>query len=129
GVSLAAQDPLNNIVRTTLEALAAVLGGTQSLHTNSYDEAVALPSQKSARISRNTQLILAEETGIPRVVDPLGRSYYVESLTQSIVQHAQSLINEIEAMGGMTKAVMEGMPKRSIEESAAKRQARLDLGQ
>lgn len=129
GVSLAAQDPLNNIVRTTMEALAAVLGGTQSLHTNSYDEAVALPSQKSARIARNTQLILAEETGITRVVDPLGGSYYVESLTQSIAHHAQSLIDEVEAMGGMTKAVAEGMPKLRIEESALKRQVRLDLGQ
>lgn len=129
GVSLAAQDPLNNIVRTTLEALSAVLGGTQSLHTNSYDEAVALPSQKSARISRNTQLILAEETGITRVIDPLGGSYYVEALTHSLAHHAQSLIEEVTALGGMTKAVIEGMPKQRIEESAAKRQARLDLGQ
>jgi methylmalonyl-CoA mutase len=129
GVSLAAQDPLNNIVRTTLEALSAVLGGTQSLHTNSYDEAVALPSQKSARIARNTQLILAEETGVTRVIDPLGGSYYVEALTHSLAHHAQSLIDEVEGLGGMTKAVMEGMPKLRIEESAAKRQARLDLGQ
>jgi len=129
GVSLAAQDPLNNIVRTTLEALSAVLGGTQSLHTNSYDEAVALPSQKSARISRNTQLILAEETGITRVIDPLGGSYYVEALTHSLAQHAQTLIDEVESLGGMTKAVMDGMPKLRIEKSAAKRQARLDLGQ
>ncbi|MBA3813602.1 MAG: methylmalonyl-CoA mutase [Alphaproteobacteria bacterium] len=129
GVSLTAQDPLNNIVRTTLEALSAVLGGTQSLHTNSYDEAVALPSQKSARISRNTQLILAEETGITQVIDPLGGSYYVEALTHSLAQHAQTLIDEVEALGGMTKAVMEGMPKLRIEESAAKRQTRLDLGQ
>lgn len=129
GVSLAAQDPLNNIVRTTLEALAAVLGGTQSLHTNSYDEAVALPSQKSARIARNTQLILAEETGITRVIDPLGGSYYVEALTHSLATHAMTLIDEVEALGGMTKAVAAGMPKLRIEESAAKRQARLDLGQ
>lgn len=129
GVSLAAQDPLNNIVRTTLEALSAVLGGTQSLHTNSYDEAVALPSHQSARISRNTQLILGEETGITRVIDPLGGSYYVEALTHSLRQHAQVLIDEVESLGGMTKAVMEGMPKLRIEESAAKRQARLDLGQ
>lgn len=129
GVSLAAQDPLNNIVRTTLEALSAVLGGTQSLHTNSYDEAVALPSQKSARIARNTQLILAEETGITRVIDPLGGSYYVEALTHSLAHHAQALIDEVEGLGGMTKAVIEGMPKLRIEESAAKRQARLDLGQ
>jgi len=128
GVSLAAQDPLNNIVRTTLEALAGVLGGTQSLHTNSYDEAIALPSTKSARVARNTQLILAEETGIPHVVDPLGGSYYVETLTHSLVKHAQSLIDEVEALGGMTKAVTQGMPKLRIEESAAKRQARLDLG-
>lgn len=129
GVSLAAQDPLNNIVRTTMEALAAVLGGTQSLHTNSYDEAVALPSQQSARIARNTQLILAEETGITRVIDPLGGSYYIEALTQSLTHHAHSLIHEVEAMGGMTQAVIEGMPKLQIEESALKRQARLDLGQ
>ncbi|MBY0501559.1 MAG: methylmalonyl-CoA mutase [Alphaproteobacteria bacterium] len=129
GVSLAAQDPLNNIVRTTLEALAAVLGGTQSLHTNSYDEAVALPSPKSARIARNTQLILAEETGIPHVIDPLGGSYYVEALTQSLKQHAKILIDEVESLGGMTKAVQQGMPKLRIEESAAKRQVRLDLGQ
>lgn len=129
GVSLAAQDPLNNIIRTTLEALSAVLGGTQSLHTNSYDEAVALPSQKSARIARNTQLILAEETGITRVIDPLGGSYYVEALTHSLAHYAQALIDEVEGLGGMTKAVIEGMPKLRIEESAAKRQARLDLGQ
>lgn len=129
GVSLAAQDPLTNIVRTTLEALAAVLGGTQSLHTNSYDEAIALPSPKSARIARNTQLILAEETGIPHVIDPLGGSYYVEALTHSLKQHAKILIDEVESLGGMTKAVQQGMPKLRIEESAAKRQVRLDLGQ
>lgn len=129
GVSLAAQDPLNNIVRTTLEALAAVLGGTQSLHTNSYDEAVALPTPKSARVARNTQLILAEETGIPHVIDPLGGSYYVEALTHSLKTHAKALINEVESLGGMTKAILEGMPKLRIEESATKRQARLDLGE
>lgn len=129
GVSLAAQDPLNNIVRTTLEALSAVLGGTQSLHTDSYDEAVALPSIKSARVARNTQLILAEETGIPHVIDPLGGSYYVEALTHSLKQHAKELIDEIEARGGMVKAILQGMPKLCIEESAARRQARIDLGQ
>lgn len=129
GVSLAAHDPLNNIVRTTLEALAAVLGGTQSLHTDAYDEAVALPSVKSARIARNTQLILAEETGIPHVIDPLGGSYYVESLTHSLKLHARALIDEVETLGGMTKAILTGMPKLRIEESAAKKQARIDLGQ
>lgn len=129
GVSLAAQDPLNNIVRTTLEALSAVLGGTQSLHTDSYDEAVALPSIKAARIARNTQLILAEETGIPHVIDPLGGSYYVETLTHNLKQQAKELIDEVEALGGMTKAILQGMPKLCIEESAAKRQARIDLGQ
>jgi len=129
GVSLTAQDPLNNIIRTTLEALSAVLGGTQSLHTDSYDEAVGLPTPKSARVARNTQLILAEETGITHVVDPLGGSYYVETLTHSLKTHAKALIDEVEALGGMTKAILEGMPKLRIEESAAKRQARIDLGQ
>lgn len=129
GVSLAAQDPLNNIVRTTIEALAAALGGTQSLHTNSYDEALALPTSKSARVARNTQLILAEETGISHVIDPLGGSYYVEALTHSLKVHAKSLIDEVEMIGGMTKAISEGIPKLKIEESAAKRQARLDLGE
>lgn len=104
GVSLAAQDPLNNIIRTTLEALSAVLGGTQSLHTDSYDEAVGLPTPKSARVARNTQLILAEETGITHVIDPLGGSYYVEALTHSLKTHAKALIDEVEALGGMTKA-------------------------
>src|SRR5207237_6321395 len=107
GVSLTEQDAYNNIVRTTLEALAAVLGGTQSLHTNSFDEALALPTPASARVARNTQLILAEETGIPHVVDPLGGSYYVESLTHSIAAAAMALIDEVEAIGGMTKAVEE----------------------
>jgi methylmalonyl-CoA mutase len=129
GVSLAAQDPLNNIVRTTLEALSAVLGGTQSLHTDSYDEAVGLPTPKSARVARNTQLILAEETGISHVIDPLGGSYYVEALTHSLKTHAKALIDEVDALGGMTKAILEGMPKLRIEESAAKRQAHIDLGQ
>jgi methylmalonyl-CoA mutase len=129
GVSLTEQDPHNNIIRTTLEALAAVLGGTQSLHTNSFDEALALPTPASARIARNTQLILAEETGIPHVVDPLGGSYYVESLTHSIAVAAMELIGEVEAVGGMTKAVEAGMPKLRIEESAARRQARIDRGE
>src|SRR5205809_912921 len=129
GVSLTEQDPHNNIIRTTLEALAAVLGGTQSLHTNSYDEALALPTPASARVARNTQLILSEETGIAHVVDPLGGSYYVESLTHSIAAAAMTLIDEVEAMGGMTKAVEAGMPKLRIEEAAARRQARIDRGE
>jgi methylmalonyl-CoA mutase len=128
GVSLTAQDPHNNIIRTTIEALAAVLGGTQSLHTNSFDEALALPTPESARIARNTQLILAEETGIPDVVDPLGGSYYLETLTHSIAEAATHLIDEVEALGGMTRAVESGMPKLRIEESAARRQARIDQG-
>ncbi len=129
GVSLTEQDPYNNIVRTTIEAMAAVLGGTQSLHTNSFDEAIALPTEFSARIARNTQLILAEESGITRVVDPLGGSYYVEALTHSLAAHAWSLIEEVEALGGMTKAVESGMPKLRIEEAAARRQARIDRGE
>jgi methylmalonyl-CoA mutase len=129
GVSLTEQDPYNNIVRTTLEALAAVLGGTQSLHTNSFDEALGLPTDFSARIARNTQLILQEETGIPAVVDPLGGSYYVERLTQDLADRAWSIIQEVEALGGMTKAVDSGMPKLRIEEAAARRQARVDRGE
>jgi methylmalonyl-CoA mutase len=129
GVSLTEQDPYNNVVRTTIEAMAAVLGGTQSLHTNSFDEALALPTPFSARIARNTQLIIAEETGIPRVVDPLGGSYYVEHLTASIAAEAMKLIDEVEAMGGMTRAVETGMPKLRIEEAAARRQARIDRGE
>ncbi|MFO0998642.1 MAG: methylmalonyl-CoA mutase [Alphaproteobacteria bacterium] len=129
GVSLTEQDPYNNIIRTTIEALAGVLGGTQSLHTNSFDEALALPSPFAARIARNTQLILAEESGIPHVIDPLGGSYYVESLTHSIAAAAEALIQEVEAMGGMTKAVEAGMPKLRIEEAAARRQARVDRGE
>src|SRR5690242_4787834 len=105
GVSLTEQDPYNNVVRTAYEAMAAVLGGTQSLHTNSFDEAIALPSEFSARIARNTQLILAEETGVTHVVDPLGGSYYVEALTHALATHAQAIIDDVEAMGGMTKAV------------------------
>jgi len=128
GVSLTEQDPYNNVVRTTIEAMAAVLGGTQSLHTNSFDEALALPTPTSARIARNTQLILAEETGIPRVIDPLGGSYYVEHLTASLAEAARTLIREVEALGGMTKAVASGMPKLRIEEAAARRQARIDRG-
>ena len=129
GVSLTEQDPYNNIVRTAYEALAAALGGTQSLHTNAFDEALALPTDASARVARNTQLILQEETGITRVVDPLGGSYYVESLTDAMVVEARKIIDEIEALGGMTKAVSEGMPKMRIEESAARKQARIDRGE
>ena len=129
GVSLAEQDPYNNVVRTAYEALAGVLGGTQSLHTNALDEAVALPTDFSARIARNTQLILQHETGVPRVVDPLGGSYYVEALTASLAREAQALIDEVEELGGMTKAVAAGMPKLRIEEAAARRQARLDRGE
>src|SRR5438067_118304 len=128
GVSLTEQDPYNNIVRTTVEALAAVLGGTQSLHTNSFDEAIALPSEFAARVARNTQLILAEETGVTHVVDPLGGSYYVEALTHSLAAEAWKLIEEVEAIGGMTKAVESGMPKLRIEEAAARRQAAIDRG-
>ncbi|MBL6945724.1 MAG: methylmalonyl-CoA mutase [Rhodospirillales bacterium] len=126
GVSLSEHDAYNNVVRTTIEAMAAVMGGTQSLHTNALDEAMALPTPFSARIARNTQLILAEETGIPRVVDPLGGSYYVESLTHSLAAEARKLIGEVEEMGGMTKAVEAGMPKQRIEAAAARRQARVD---
>ncbi len=129
GVSLTEQDPHNNIVRTAYEALAAVLGGTQSLHTNAFDEALALPTDASARIARNTQLVLQEETGVTRVVDPLGGSYYVESLTHSMIVEARKIIAEVEALGGMTRAVAQGMPKMRIEESAARRQARIDRGE
>jgi methylmalonyl-CoA mutase len=126
GVSLTALDPYNNVIRTTIEALAAVLGGTQSLHTNAFDEALGLPTDFSARIARNTQLVIQEETGVPHVIDPLGGSYYVEALTQDLVDKAQVLIDEVEDLGGMTKAVASGMPKLRIEESAAGRQARID---
>jgi methylmalonyl-CoA mutase len=129
GVSLTEQDPYNNIVRTTIEALAAVLGGTQSLHTNSFDEAMALPTDFSARIARNTQLILAEESGVTAVADPLGGSWYVEALTRELEEKAQALIDEVEAHGGMTKAVAEGLPKQRIEEAAAARQAKVDTGE
>ena len=129
GVSLTEQDPYNNVVRTTVEALAAVLGGTQSLHTNSFDEAMALPTDFSARIARNTQLILAEEAGVTAVADPLGGSYYVEALTRSLEEKAQALIEEVEAHGGMTKAVADGLPKMRIEEAAAARAAKVDIGE
>ncbi len=129
GVSLQEADPYNNVIRTAYEAMAAALGGTQSLHTNSFDEAMALPTETSARIARNTQLILQEETGITKVVDPLAGSYYVESLTAQLADEAWKLIEEVEAMGGMTKAVATGMPKLRIEESAAKRQAMIDRGE
>ncbi|KAL3694116.1 hypothetical protein R1sor_007767 [Riccia sorocarpa] len=129
GYSLTEQDPFNNIVRTTIEAMAAVLGGTQSLHTNSYDEALALPSETSARIARNTQLILQEETGITRVADPWGGSYMMEALTAELETKALEIINEVEEAGGMTKAISTGLPKLRIEECAAKKQARIDSGQ
>src|SRR3954447_9022355 len=129
GVSLTALDPYNNVIRTTIEALAAVLGGTQSLHTNAFDEALGLPTDFSARIARNTQLVIQEETGVPHVIDPLGGSYYIEALTNELVEKAQALIDEVEELGGMTKAVESGMPKLRIEESAARRQARIDRGE
>ncbi|MER8537618.1 methylmalonyl-CoA mutase [Mesorhizobium sp. M1005] len=129
GVSLQEQDPYNNIVRTAYEALAAALGGTQSLHTNSFDEAIALPTAFSARIARNTQLILQHETGVTKVVDPLAGSYYVENLTKELAEKAWTLIEEVEAMGGMTKAVATGLPKRMIEEAATRRQAAVDKGE
>ena len=128
GVSLQEQDPYNNVIRTAYEALSAALGGTQSLHTNALDEAIALPTEFSARIARNTQLILQNETGVTRVVDPLAGSYYVESLTKELADKAWGLIEEIEAMGGMTKAVNEGLPKRLIEEAATRKQAAIDRG-
>ena len=129
GVSLAVQDPYNNLMRTTIEAMAAVLGGTQSLHTNAFDEAIALPTPLSARLARNTQLILEKETGIPNVVDPLGGSYYIEHLTHSLAEAAWKLIEEVEEIGGMTHAVISGLPKQRIEESAAQKQARVDKGE
>jgi methylmalonyl-CoA mutase len=129
GVSLTSKDPYNNIMRTTIEGLSAVLGGTQSLHTNSFDEALGLPTEFAARIARNTQLVIQEETGITNVVDPLAGSYYVESLTSELVDAAMVLINEVEEMGGMTKAVESGLPKLRIEEAAALRQAAIDRGE
>jgi methylmalonyl-CoA mutase len=128
GVSLQEQDPYNNVVRTAYEALAAALGGTQSLHTNSFDEAIALPTEFSARIARNTQLILQNETGVTKVVDPLAGSYYVEKLTADLIEEAWKIIEEVDEMGGMTKAVASGMPKLRIEEAAARRQAAVDRG-
>ncbi|MEQ1510449.1 MAG: methylmalonyl-CoA mutase [Sphingopyxis sp.] len=129
GVSLQEQDPYNNVIRTTVEAMAAVLGGTQSLHTNALDEAIALPTDFSARIARNTQIVLAEESGITRVVDPLGGSYYVEALTQMLVDDAWNIIAEVDAAGGMTAYVATGKPKAAIETAAAARQARVDKGE
>jgi methylmalonyl-CoA mutase len=129
GVSLQEQDPYNNVVRTTIEAMAAVLGGTQSLHTNALDEAIALPTDFSARIARNTQLVIAEETGITKVVDPLGGSYYVEALTNELADKAWEIIERVEQEGGMAKAVAAGWPKAMIEEAAAARQARVDRGE
>ncbi|MBL8575593.1 MAG: methylmalonyl-CoA mutase [Mesorhizobium sp.] len=128
GVSLQEQDPYNNVIRTAYEALSAALGGTQSLHTNALDEAIALPTEFSARIARNTQLILQHETGVTKVVDPLAGSYYVESLTDELAKRAWALIEEVEAMGGMTKAVNDGLPKRLIEEAATRKQAAIDRG-
>ncbi|MGB0735323.1 MAG: methylmalonyl-CoA mutase, partial [Paracoccaceae bacterium] len=128
GVSLQEQDPYNNVIRTAYEAMSAVLGGTQSLHTNALDEAIALPTDFSARIARNTQLILQEETGVTNVVDPLAGSYYVEKLTADLADAAWKLIEEVDEMGGMTKAVASGMPKLRIEETAARRQADIDRG-
>ena len=129
GVSLTGQDPYNNVIRTTIEAMAAVLGGTQSLHTNALDEALALPTEFSARIARNTQLVVRDETGITNVIDPLGGAYYVEHLTHSLANEARKLIEEVDELGGMTKAVESGLPKLRIEEAAARRQARVDRGE
>ncbi len=128
GVSLQAQDPYNNAIRTAYEAMSAVLGGTQSLHTNSFDEAIALPTDESARLARNTQLILQNETGVTNVIDPLAGSYYIEKLTQDLVDEAWKIIGEVDEIGGMTKAVASGMPKLRIEEAAARKQAAIDRG-
>jgi len=129
GVSLQEQDPYNNVIRTTIEAMAAVLGGTQSLHTNALDEAIALPTDFSARIARNTQLVIQEETGITNVADPLGGSYYIESLTDALVTEAKTMLDEVEAAGGMTEYVASGKPKAAIEEAAAAKQASVDRGE
>jgi methylmalonyl-CoA mutase len=126
GWSLTEQDPFNNVARTCAEALAAAMGGTQSLHTNALDEAIALPTDFSARIARNTQTILQEETGICKAVDPFGGSWYVEYLTNAIAEKAWSLISEVEELGGMAKAIETGVPKMRIEEASARKQARLD---
>jgi methylmalonyl-CoA mutase len=128
GWSLTAQDPYNNVIRTTLECLAAALGGTQSLHTNSFDEAIGLPTDFSARIARNTQIIVQEESQVCHVIDPLGGSYYIEALTGGIIEQAQKIIDEVEQLGGMAKAIASGMPKMRIEESAARKQARIEKG-
>jgi methylmalonyl-CoA mutase len=128
GASLTEQDPMNNVIRTTIEAMAAVFGGTQSLHTNAFDEALGLPTDATARVARNTQLILQEETGIPHVIDPWGGSYFMESLTASVATEARRILDEVEELGGMTKAIVAGMPKLRIEECAARRQARVDRG-
>jgi methylmalonyl-CoA mutase len=129
GASLTEQDPFNNIIRTTVEAMAATMGGTQSLHTNSYDEAISLPTDAAARVARNTQLMLQLETGIPKVIDPWGGSYFMESLTHALAQKALGIIEEVEKLGGMTRAIESGMPKLRIEETAARRQARVDRGE
>ena len=129
GASLTEKDPYNNVIRTTIEGMAGVFGGTQSLHTNSFDEAMALPTDASARIARNTQIILQEEANLTNVVDPLGGSFYVESLTDQLVQEAWKIITEIEDVGGMTKAVSKGLPKLDIEKAAAMKQARIDMGE
>ncbi|MEE8582147.1 MAG: methylmalonyl-CoA mutase, partial [Myxococcota bacterium] len=128
GASLTEQDPINNVIRTTIEAMAAVFGGTQSLHTNAFDEAVSLPTDNTARVARSTQLILQEESGIPQVIDPWGGSYFMESLTASMASEARKVIAEVEELGGMTRAIAQGMPKLRIEECATRRQARTDRG-
>ena len=128
-MSLQEQDPYNNVIRTAYEAMSAVLGGTQSLHTNALDEAMGLPTEFSARIARNTQIILQEETGVANVIDPLAGSYYVENLTNELIEKASALIKEVDELGGMTRAVESGMPKLQIEESAANRQASIDKGE
>ena len=128
GWSLTEQDPYNNVTRTCIEALAAVIGGTQSLHTNSLDEAIALPTDFSARIARNTQLFIEKETDITKLVDPFGGSYYVETLTAELIEKAWALIQEVEQLGGMTKAIESGIPKMRIEQAAASKQARIDSG-
>jgi methylmalonyl-CoA mutase len=128
GWSLTEADPYNNIVRTSVEALAAVFGGTQSLHTNSFDEAIALPTKFSSRVARNTQLIIQEETGITHVADPWAGSYMMETLTKELAEEALKIINDVESLGGMTKAIVSGMPKLRIEESSARRQAKIDAG-
>jgi methylmalonyl-CoA mutase len=128
GVSLTEQDPYNNVIRTTMEAMAAVFGGTQSLHTNALDEAIALPTDFSARIARNTQLIIAEESGVPHVIDPWAGSYFMETLTNQLIEKAESIMKEVDELGGMTKAILSGMPKRKIEECATRHQALVDRG-